>query len=181
MRDQLFKCWNQKANFWHDLVCVDGWMRQRQCLTTWSPPVWTEKGWQNRPRHTRCWPGTYRTRESVLTMWLPSARALLLLLRRYILYSSTSLYWAQWWTRVWHSVDMLQVEQLMDRFDVLESRSQQRGIELEETGQWLNSLYAQISQMDGWLNHALTAIRRESVDASPAALKVQFLLNIYNK
>ena len=60
------------------------------------------------------------------------------------------------------------VEQLVDRFDILESRAQQRGAELEDVVQRLAHLHSNVNQIESWLSNSVTALKRESTGETMA-------------
>ncbi len=64
------------------------------------------------------------------------------------------------------------MEQLEDRFDILESRADQRGQELEDVAGKLNDLHARVGKLESWLGTAVRSLKRESTDFDHASLKV---------
>ncbi len=65
------------------------------------------------------------------------------------------------------------MEQLEDRFDVLESRADQRGAELQDVSGRLTALHADVAKLDAWLASAVKSLKRESTDFDHASLKVR--------
>ncbi len=70
------------------------------------------------------------------------------------------------------------VEQLVDRFDILESRAEERGNELEDVVQKLGTLHGNVNQLESWLANAVHSLKRDSSDFEPGSLKEK-IENLY--
>lgn len=63
------------------------------------------------------------------------------------------------------------VNELLDRFDNLISRSEDRGTELEDVVQKLGNLHNNVHQLESWLAGAVHSLKRESSDFDHDSLK----------
>ena len=71
----------------------------------------------------------------------------------------------------------MQIEQLEDRFDILESRAEQRGMELDDVSHKLGDLHSQVHKVESWLGTAVRSLKRESTDFDHGSLKVSHFSN----
>ena len=63
------------------------------------------------------------------------------------------------------------INDLLDRFDALISQAHERGSELEEVAEKLNTFHGKVNQLQSWMANTVNAMKRESSDFEPSSLK----------